>query len=398
MDPRRTLRGTLMATAIMVLTQACVDPFTGGFVYIDFNSQINESLLDAMTNPQVFGERLGGVTGAAEPQVLAQHSGQAPFASQPPANTHFQLNYVRNATDADGNRVQYSFKAGEFELQPQVDLFDPCVMDIEPTRFPGIHITAVRARTAEEFGFATPTDYATLGPSDPVWDDLTENERAEVFHTARRNNLIFGLSGRLLSVTSYHPTSPITDVGVDTVCASDPNSDPGLIPPHLDVTQLPNIVPTCFDDESNARRRSLCETYFADNPNYYVGSDRILTKPLNGVFDGTVYSLDPRNPLGVTRFIGALIITDSDVGDIDGMSITWQYDDDDGDGEPDYPASVPDSEKSPTGHTYLSGSPSSGLQQRGVTTLTLTSQEFLDPFLNADVTIYDNLDEDNVNF
>ena len=221
---------------------------------------------------------------------------------------------------------------------------------------------------------------------------MTENEQAEVFNTARRSNLIQAFAGRLLTVTSHHPTSPITDVGVDTVCADDSSSDPGLIPPHLDVTQLPNIVPTCFDDESNSRRRELCESYFEENPDYYVGSDRILTKPLNGIFHGTVYSLDPRNPQGVTRFLGALITTASDIGNIDGMAITWQFDDDDGDGDPDYPDTFPDADKSPTGQPYLSGSPSSGLQQRGVTTLTLTSQEFMDPFLNADVTIYDNLD------
>lgn len=414
MDSRRTLRGPLAAIAVMAVTQACVDPFTGGFVFLDLNSQINESLLDAQTGAvdgtgrPVFGARLGGVTGPAEPEILAQHADLAVFSSQPPANTHFQLNYVRNSVDEDGNQVAYTFKALDFELAPQVNLGDPCLMDIEPTSFPGIHSTAVQARTAEEYGFATPTDPSTIGPSDPVWDSLTEDELARVFHEARRHNLVLGFSGRLLSVVSHHAGSPAQDIGIDTVCADDPSSDPGLIPPHLDFAQfaLGNIVPVCFDDESNARRKELCESYFDAedqdgnpiNGNYYVGSDRILTKPVNGTFFGSVYSLDPRNPLGVTRFIGSILKVDEDIGDADSLVVAWQFDDADGDGDPDYPDTFPDDQKSPTGVTYLSGQVSNGLDQRGVATFNLRNISFSDPFLNGRATIYENLDEDEVNF
>ncbi|MBT8495184.1 MAG: hypothetical protein KJO07_19215, partial [Deltaproteobacteria bacterium] len=252
----------------MLLSTGCVDSFSGAFVALDMRSQINENLVDAMTNPAVFGERRGGVTGPIDATpfdgVLLQHQANAPFASQAAPDTHFSLNWVESGTDEDGNSVQYTFKAIDFEIVPLVNLFDPCMIDSEPTQWPGIQAIAVQARQAEDLGFATPSDPLSIGPDDPVWADLTDNEKAQVFDQARRVDRLQSLAGRVLAVVSYDPITPaeLLATQVDTVCDNDPASDPGLIPPSFDSTQLPAIVPVCYDDESNTRRRELCQQFF----------------------------------------------------------------------------------------------------------------------------------------
>lgn len=400
MATRRTPLGPLVGLALIVSTTACVDTFDGAFVAIDFRADINESLVDAQTNPAVFGERRGGVTGPQELGVLLQHTGADPqtltpgqsFPTQPPPNTHYELHWVQRGTTEDGDPSRLTFKALDFEIVPIVDLFDPCLIDDRPTDYPGIHVASIAARLADDLGFGSPTDPATRGPDDPIWDELSDDERAAIFDANRRISRQQALTARVLAVTSHDPISPAIDIGVDTTCANDPASDPGLIPPQFDAMGNP----VCFDDESNQRRLELCTEYFDDNPTYYAGNDRVLTLPVAGDFFGTVYSLDPRFASGVGRFLGANVTVDADMDQVVSLLVKWQFDDDDGDGEPDPPDgfTAPDD-----GVVYLAGdADESSLQSRGAIIVQMENPTAADPFLTARASIQNNLNEDEITF
>lgn len=348
---RRVRADVIVSFVVAVAAGACVEAFDGSNIQLDLASGVQTN-----TPP------------GATPQV-----------DQPPENTHYVLYAVDNVykTNPDGTPVvdatgapvidrAYLFEVKRFAVRPVIDTASPCLIDIEATRFPGIHVTqyaaAVRAQTGITDPFAPNQDY------DDVVDVLTAD---------RRVSNLAQLQTTMKAVTS------VTDFrypAIDDVCATDGTSDARLIPP-----------PDCTDPASNARRLTLCRALWAANPDWYEGSDKVFTLPLSGAFYGMVEGMNPLNG----GFVGgsSFFVDDNLVG-LDAYLMNWQYDDLDHDGQPDFPATLPAAERSPTGYVYMQGTPRS--VTRG--TISVSLAHATNPRITAQMVVFPNLGEDNVNF
>ena len=156
----------------------------------------------------------------------------------------------------------------------------------------------------------------------------------------------------------------------------------------------------CTDAAANLRRLAACQaawhadaTAGPDLPGvgYFEGTDRVLTQPLNGVTQGFV---DGRNPVNLAPVGGSQFFVDEILDGFDGFAVYWQYDDADHDGQPDYPASVPVADRSPTGQQLLFGRPTA--PTRGVIHVHMTN--LIQPLLTAEVAIFADLGSDDVQF
>ena len=310
---------------------------------------------------------------------------EVPEPDQPPANTHYVL-YAADAVyrlNADGTPIldasgqplidrTYLFNVKEFTIRPAIDTASPCLIDLEDTPFPGIHVTqfaqAVRAST----GIADPFN-ANCGANDTE----CKNKVTDVLNADRRMNNLALFQGALKAVTSF---ANFRYPAIGTACVGMAGADPLLIPPI-----------TCTDLASNAQRLSLCRALWAANPGWYEGSDKVFTLPLSGEFYGMVDGLNPANG----GFVGgSSFFVDDNLVDLDAYLVNWQYDDLDHDGQPDYPASLPADQRSPTGFTYMQGEPRS--VARGVVTVPLAHPT--NPRITARLAIFPNLGHDDVHF
>jgi hypothetical protein len=282
-------------------------------------------------------------------------------AGELPANVHFTL-YAFN----EGDNVGRLFRIHEFEIHRTVDLDSPCFVDLgERVPIPGLHVSQYADEIMKKYGF---TDVANPPPG------ATENEKIDVATAVQRQRNIELMSG---------PEGPkaITSVstwGYDLYAAN--CTDPNGIPP-----------PSCVEAEANQRRLDTCEALWAADPFFYEGTDRVLTAPLNGTAFGFVNGMNPVNlaPVG-----GAAFFVDESLEEFDGYAIYWSYDDFDGDGKPDYPASVPMAERTDLGKLFLFGRPEK--PTRGVIHVQMTNLET--PSISAELAIFANLYNDDVHF
>lgn len=337
------------------LTSACVDEFEGSNVLVDFG-----------------------------PLMPAQvRSGAAPIPGlQHPTNTHYRLYGL--TTDAAGQPLAAPVQLFQFEIHPIVELASPCLIDPEETRFPGIHVTKFAERMALETGIvdiANPPANATEG--DKI-DMATAQQRI-------RNLLALGRpptatdSGALKAITS---ASTAVYPAPATACVEDlPTVDPSLIPPS-----------TCIGDESNRNRLRLCNEFWAANPSYYEGSDRILTEPLAGEYFGLVFGA---NPVSGTVLGGVQFQIPQVIEGFTAFAYYLQFDDLTGDGVPDYPMTIPFNDLG--FRQLLVGRPS--FPARGVTRVQMANFEsdaITPPALKARLTsqmvIFSNLGEDDLHF
>jgi hypothetical protein len=345
----RSHRALLAGLAVASLAHTgCVDTFAGSNLQFDF----------------------------AEPTPAA--GGTDPDGAQPPDDTYLTFyaldhEYVLDgdglpATDADGDPLILStavFEVQRFELVPVIRRASPCLIDIEEHRFPGLHATQYAVKMREATGI---TD-----PFDPP-NGASEGDISDVLDADRRITQLADLEGTVKAV-------------VGTAAFRYPDAQPDC---NATGDEIP--APDCIDDESNAQRLRACRSYWAANPLFYEGSDRVFSLPLNGAFYGLVEGTNPINggPLG-----GASLFVDENLAEKDSFTINWQFKDYDGDGDPDYPAGFLDThEASATGYTFMSGLPEH--RTRGVINAQLVS-----PFNSAifvDVGIFPNLGEDDVQF
>jgi hypothetical protein len=173
----------------------------------------------------------------------------------------------------------------------------------------------------------------------------------------------------------------VTSASVTTypAVAADCNGPDGKIPP-----------PTCTDETSNARRLAACQDIWHGDPLLFEGTDRVLTAPLNGTTHGFV---DGQNPINLSLVGGAQFYVTTALGGTDAYAVYWQFDDANGDGMPDVP------DPSPPGTTALGTLVFFGHPQmitRGVEHVHLTSP--LSPILTAEMAIFVDLGDDNVQF
>ncbi len=256
-----------------VFASACVDEFKGANIQVDFG-------------PAVPAQVRGGV---------------APIAGfQLPAPTHYRLFGVRETRDNDGVVLSSTYtELQRFEIHRIVERSSPCFIEPDEARYPGLHAAAYESRIKEDTGI-TDVNAPPAG--------ATEEQLIDVATAMQRTINIGGLSrepgtvkspmepalfvfGGPKAVTS---ASPANYPAVGTVCAdADPNLDRSLIPPD-----------TCTDDESNKIRRDVCNAFWAANPDFYEGTDRVLTEPLAGTYFGIVTGQSPINNavLGGTQF------------------------------------------------------------------------------------------------
>ncbi|MBK9034405.1 MAG: hypothetical protein IPL61_24585 [Myxococcales bacterium] len=340
-----------MLLVAVVGATGCVEAFDGSNVQLDLASGVQTN-----TRP-------GGV----------------PAPDQPPENTHYvlyaaDLVYQTNADgtiviDASGDPVvdrSYLFEVQEFMVRSVIDTSSPCLIDLEDTRFPGIHVTqyAAAVRTA-------------TGITDPFAPNQNRDDVIDVLTADRRVANLPQVEGALKVVSSF---ANYRYPAIGTACVGQPGADPLLVPP-----------PTCVDAASNAQRLALCKRAWADNPDWYEGSDKVFTLPLNGRFFGMVEGMNPVNQ----GFVGgsSFFVHQNLVG-LDAYLLNWQYDDLDHNGAPDFPASVPMDQRSDTGYLYMQGRPKSVV--RGVTTVPM--YHATNPRIAATMVIFPNLGDDSVHF
>lgn len=220
--------------------------------------------------------------------------GLTPGPGEIPADTHFTLYAVSSSGSATS-----LFAVTAFEVHHIVDLESPCYIDVdEHAAHPGLHVSEYAAAIAQDVGFtdlANPPATATQAQIDEL--ATAERRMANV-------QLLAGASG-LRAVTS-------ASAGNYPPVGSDCNDTSGIPPP------------TCIDDASNARRLAACQDAWSKNPDYYEGTDLVLTSPLNGTNHGLV---DGQNPVNLSPVGGAGFFVDDNLAGFDTFAIYQQADD-----------------------------------------------------------------------
>lgn len=320
--------------------------------------------------------------------------GVTPLAGQAPPDTFFTLyaaDYEYIDADADGRpdvdmngeeliAEAYLFEVQRFEIRKLIDTDSPCFIDLPGgagiegrTVFPGIHVTQHARRTREVFGL-TLTD-------DPLDEALVTYDEAVIILTAdRRVTLLPRLENELKAVAS-------TDATVEAGRADfqyPGTSAAGVCGGAL--TEIPH--PECMDDESNALRLRMCRDIWNQaGPDFYEGSDKVFTLPLNGKFFGLVEGMNPIND----GFVGgAGFYVDENLVDFDGWLINYQWKDLNGDGTPDAPAGM----ESVIGQPYLFGR--SEIHTRGVVNSTFRHATELT--VRGELAVFPDLGSDSVQF
>lgn len=270
--------------------------------------------------------------------------GAAPAANEIPANSHFTL----YAFEGDA-KVGRLFALQTFEIHHIVDLTSPCFIDVGANvPHPGLHVSQYAKMIEQDTGIPDPTK-PPAGAS-----AAAETEAATALQRQMNVALLAGAGG--LDVVSSASTATYPAVAAD--CSGGPG-----IPP-----------PMCTDAASNQRRLAACEAAWHAAPDYFEGTDRVLTAPLSGTTHGMV---DGSNPINLAPVGGAQFFVDSELAGFDGYAIYWQQD-----GMPD------------PGNLLLFGTATT--PSRDVMHVHMTSPGT--PGLTAELAIFANVDQDSVHF
>ena len=270
--------------------------------------------------------------------------GQPPGMFEFPSNGHFRI----YAIDQVGDRAAL-FEIQRFEIHKIVDVTSPCFIDVGPNvPFPGIHVS--------EFGRAMATATGITDLANPP-ADATEAQKIDAATAVQRMQNVAalgGASGIKVVVSASASLYP----AVDADCGG---------------TGLP--PPACTGADDNARRLAICQATWAQDPDLFEGTDRVLTSPLNGTTFGMVDGLSPVSPVPIG---GAQFFVDAALDRIDQYTISFHLD-----GTED------------AGTLLFDGVPVDG--PRGVRHVHLESP--LRPGLvTAEMVVFANLGEDTVHF
>lgn len=334
--------GDVRTIAIALFTLVgCIDEFQGSNVQIDF---------------------------AAATPVQASAFGPA-HADDLPNNIHFTLYAFDEMVDPANPDLTIGrlFELQRFEIHRVVDLDSPCFLDLgEHVPIQGVHVS----KYAEEVGKLKGIPDIANPPA-----SASEQDKIDVATAIQRQRNVALMAGEVgpKAITSA------SDGGYGAVAAS--CNDTNGIPP-----------PDCVDAASNQRRLEKCQQEWSNDGLLFEGTDRVLTKPLNGSTAGFVMGMNPVNlaPIG-----GSVFFIDETLDDFDGYAIYWQYDDANNDGEPDYPPSVPTADRHEVGELYLYGKPEANIT-RGVIRTHL--RNLTEPDLTAELVIFAEIQDDDVHF
>ncbi len=307
----------VIATSLLALFAGCVDGFQGSNLEFDFSPGM---------------------------PVLAS-VGATPGTDELPSSTHFTLYATQEGSDSGS-----MFAVTTFEIHRIVDLTSPCFIDVgDHVPYPGIHVSQYAARVAMDTGVPDPTN-------PPAGATAANIELAATAYQRMANiQLLVGPNG------------------IRAVTSASAGNYPALGADCTDTTGIP--PPDCMDSDSNARRLAACQAYWASDPNYYEGTDRVLTSPLNGVDHGMV---DGENPINLSPVGGAGFFIESNLVGFGGYAIYAQ----------------PDSQTTPGGNLLLFGTPT--MPTRGVTHVDLATPGT--GLITAEMAIFSNLGDDNVQF
>jgi len=320
--------GALLALATTITLAGCVESFGGSNLQIDFSQ----------------ATPVPGGDGTADP-------------IRPPADTYFTfyaLDHEYSETDPDVIVLTRFYEIQRFEIQPVIQTGSPCFIDLEESRYPGLHITQFAEKERERTGINDPLDPPNGADEGDVSDVLTADTRID--------NLA-DLESTIKAVVSFS-TLVIPDAAAG--CVADGIGDDDI------------PAPTCIDDEDNAQRLRVCRTHWAEDPLFYQGSDKVYTLPNNGFLYGTV---EGPNPINQGFVGGATITVDEVLSGFDAYTVNWNYKDE-------------GAQTSATGTTFVTGAPESRV--RGVINARLVSP--LSNAVFAEVGIFSDLGDDNVNF
>lgn len=338
---------TVLTVASLALTAACVEPFGGSNLQMDFS--------------------------AATPVP----GGADYFGAQAPANTYFTFWALDHQyqVDGDGNIVVDDnnnpvieltrfYEVQRFEIRPVIDTSSPCFIELEESDYPGLHVTQILAKVQEDTGITDP-----LNPEcDP---NECEDEISDVLNAQRRLDLLADLEGDVKAIVT-HSNWTYSDADRNRIPAFD-----------------------LIDDASNAERLRICRELWAEHPEYYEGSDKVFTLPLNGALYGMV---EGTNPVNEGFLGGSAMFVDENLEGFDAFSINWQFKDLNDDGAPDYPDPTMDPnwtrDPSDVGYTYMSGTPEH--RTRDVISAHLASPYNAATF--AEIGIFAGIGEDHVQF
>lgn len=299
---------------IAVALAGCIDGFHGSNVQFDFS-----------------------------PATPSQASvGMMPGADELPDNIHFTFYAIENTSTSSS-----MFAVQRFEIHKIVDLNSPCYIDVGPhVPFPGLHVSQYANMVQMQTGIP---DLSNPPAS------ATEAQKEEAATAVTRMQYIAALGGDMgIKVVSSASLATYPDVAIDCV-------SPGIPPPQ------------CVTDQENKTRLSMCQAFWKANPDYFEGTDRVLTQPLNGTTHGFV---DGMNPVSFSPVGGAQFFVNVDLGGITDYALYYQTDD-----------------QSDPGTLYLYGTATD--PTRGVVHVHMTSPTST---VHADVAIFINLDQDETNF
>lgn len=339
-----------------LLASACVDEFKGANIQVDF--------------------------GAAVPAQV--RGGVAPIPGfQQASNTHYRLYGIREVRDNSGAVLSSTFtELQRFEIHRIVEKDSPCFIEPDEARYPGLQALRYESRIKADTGIIDVKAPPTGATEEQLIDVATAEQRtinvtkfsSQPTETPFSLQSPFFFWGGLKAVTSI---SPAQYPAVGTLCAeNNPNIDRSLIPPA-----------TCTDDESNKIRFEVCSQFWEQNPDFYEGTDRVLTEPLSGTYFGIVTGQSPVNNavLGGTQFF-----VEDPVLDYDAFAVHLLNDD-------------PAMNVMETGTQLLIGRPNS--VTRGVTRAVMINPNpppgpltMLAQFFNSPIAIFSDLGGDDVHF
>lgn len=278
---------------------------------------------------------------------------------RPPSGTHYEMYVVK-----DG----YSFHLRNFEIKPAVTRTDPCLMEDEASTYPytaipatGLHSTQWYNKLEQLYladGVVTPDEAGALADAIVRIDDMARWERFV----------------KVVVATIYGPPR-----------AGEPPPDVRAY--EADLAALAEMVPApeLTDDESNAARWAICQEFFRKYPLHYVGFDRLVTLPLNGVYFGVVEGRNVRNNSGIG---GAFMDFDAALEEFDIFRVNWQFN------HLDDPR-IAEWGPSAIGYHYMSGEPFR--RTRGTINVSLRNRNnFVN--ISAEAAIFPALGRDEVNF
>lgn len=326
-----------LAIALFALA-GCIDEFSGSELQIDFS-----------------------------PDTPVQASAyRAALPGELPNNIHLTLYAFDEVADDSGMTTGYVFAIQSFEIHRVVDLDSPCFIDVgEHVPIEGLHVSQYANEIMKKNGF---TD-ATMPPA-----GATEKQKTEVATALDRQENV-----ELMAGTAGPKIIASASTGGYPAVAADCNDTNGIPPPD------------CVEPAANQRRLEKCQAAWDADPALFEGTDRVLTLPLNGTTYGTVVGTNPVNMGGYIG--GSAFFVDESLADFDGYAIYWQYDDANGDGDPDYPAGFPEEDKTELGTLYLYGRAET--PTRGVLHVHMTSPISA---VTAELAIFPNIDQDTVHF